>query len=146
MLQFSTKIFIKDVSQVTVWPDWVEFHHFGNILKALVNFVMGYLVFHKNLNQLWQFFYSNGPIFIVVIVQKWTNNIAIWSHCSGTSIHARYSNVKKSVSKEIVKGGHVKTFWVGQRSKWYLPKTGINLPVAWIQICIAIFWWAFIAL
>ena len=36
-----------------------KFHHFGNFTKV-------YLVFGKIVNLLWQLFYTNGQIFIVV--------------------------------------------------------------------------------
>ena len=50
----------------SVWPDWAKFFHFGNIQKALVNFLRVYLVFGEILKPLGQLFNVNGPIFTVV--------------------------------------------------------------------------------
>ena len=58
----------------------MKYSHFGNILKALVNFLRVYLVFGKILNLLWPLFYVNGPIFTVVNGQILNNSLAIWSH------------------------------------------------------------------
>ena len=61
-----------------LWPDWAIFRHFGNSLKALVNFVMVYLVFGKNLNLLLQLFNANGPIITEVtgqILNKWSSHL-----------------------------------------------------------------------
>ena len=44
---------------LSVWPELAKFRHFGNILKALVKFV---LVFGNILNKLWQLFYASGSI------------------------------------------------------------------------------------
>ena len=49
------------------------FAHFGNSLKALVNFVRLYLVFGKNLNLLLQLFNANGPIITDVTGQILNN-------------------------------------------------------------------------
>ena len=52
--------FCLSLSVSPVLPDSAKFRHFGNILKALVNFDKVYLVFGQILNLLWQFFMILG--------------------------------------------------------------------------------------
>ena len=51
---------------LSVWPDLVRFHHFGNILKVIGYFISVYLVFHTILNILWHIFDAIGQYFIFV--------------------------------------------------------------------------------
>ena len=60
-----------------VWPDLAKFHPVGDILKVYGNLISIYLA----LVFIWSFFlyWTNYHCC------KWTNKIAIWSHCLGDS-------------------------------------------------------------
>ena len=59
----------------SVWPDWAKFRNFGNILKALVNFVKVCLVFGKILRLLWQISY-----WAIGIVSIFGEISPLWQH------------------------------------------------------------------
>ena len=65
----------------TEWPDLVKFHHFGNILKALVSFEMVYIVFGKTLKLLWLFLMLLGQFSLLCRAQCWTHNLVTLSVC-----------------------------------------------------------------
>ena len=48
----------------SVWPDLVNFHHFGKYLKIFGNIFKVYLVLEKVLNSFWHNLYAFGKIFI----------------------------------------------------------------------------------
>ena len=61
--------------------DLVKYRHFGQILKDIGNYLDG-------LFRIWQSFKPTLAIlcswanFHFLNVQRWTNNLPIWSHCS----------------------------------------------------------------
>ena len=55
----------------SVWPDWTKF---GNLLKALDNFVRVYLVFGKRIEPSLTILYAIVKIFIVVLSGQILNN------------------------------------------------------------------------
>ena len=59
-----------------VWPDMAKPRLFGNIWKALGNYL------GINLNLIWSTFYAILQIYIGTNGLKLTNNLAIWSHWS----------------------------------------------------------------
>ena len=66
----------------SVWPDLAKISRLWQYFKRSLGFLMLYLLFVKNLNLLWQMFYPNSQIYIVIISQIVKNNIAILSWAS----------------------------------------------------------------
>ena len=58
----------------SVWPDLVNFHHFGKYLKIFGNIFKVYLVLEKVLNSLWHNLYAIGKIFIAEKAKYWTHH------------------------------------------------------------------------
>ena len=81
---------LSDVSNLTngeaiwfacaVWPDWAQFHLFGEIVKVL-NIFWDFSIWQNIQPTLTHFVYAIGQVFIAENGQMLNNSIAVWSHC-----------------------------------------------------------------